>query len=740
MNKIAILFSFFILICCTGYSISYKINGINENKVLSLSSSPSPSSSSSSSQILEKGKEEIKKIKKTNKNKLLYNVAIVDLEPKLEIEQELLTRNNKKKMEMKEEMDIAMMMMKAADRTDQVSTSSSSSSFSEENKKSSSDDSAPAIQSNLTFSGYMTGGEQVCDPKSCNSPSVFTQNYLCNTSSAWANGYVFHDPVPPTGLFVVHKIVVTFTGMFNVIPPTSMVFSLVNGEENAGIFFISKSSPSQCPNCQISFSPRTLPDVDPNGLASYRYGSNNSIIFNLFETDVACIGKVTANIFYGPVAFKVNSVVPNTAPSTGGETVYFIGEQFYQSSQIQCKFGTVISTGTYINSTCASCVVPPMLQSNSTTPSDYNVTIQLSEDGGSSFCLNTTFFIYTAASIPFVKPTSPNYQKIIYIVVGVGIAVLLIIAVGIYFIIRLRIKNKRLNGSKHALPIGINDDERSPLLKTDYKTLFEIKPIDISEIVVQNRIGRGSCAEVFTGTWRGIIVAIKKAKLLNEDDEDFLNELAQEATIMSQLRHPNICQFLGTCNNPPEILIVMEYMPLGSLYRILHDPSISLDWPRMKSMALDIAKGMNYLHCCDPIVIHRDLKSHNLLVDEHYRVKISDFGLSTRFKKHLDKKTAMTPVGTPCWTAPEVLRNDPYTEKADVFSFAIVLWEIVTREDPYQGMPTFQIVISVGQHKLRPIVPPQVSAPFTRLITECWSEDPQQRPSFQEIVKRLEAM
>ncbi|KAN0028998.1 hypothetical protein ACTFIV_010866 [Dictyostelium citrinum] len=723
MNKIAILLLFSILICCTGYSISYKINGIDEiNQVLS---------SPPSYQILEKEKEEkesINKIKKINKNKLLYNVAIVDLEPNLGIERQEIS---KKKME-------EMMMKTITEKTDDTQSTSS---LSEENKKGgtgSSEDSAPITQSNLTFTGYMTGGEQVCD--SCTAPSVFTPNYLCNSSSAWANGYVFHDPVPPTGLFVVHKIVVTFTGVFSVIPPTSMVFSLVNGEENAGIFFISKSSPSQCPNCQISYSPRTLPDIDPNGLASYRYGSSNSIIFNLFETDVACIGKVTANIFYGPVAFKVNSVFPNTAPSTGGETVYFIGEQFYQSTQIQCKFGTVISTGTYLNSTYVSCVVPPMLQSNSTTPSDYNVTIQLSEDGGSSFCVNTTFFIYTAASIPFVKPTSPNYQKIIYIVVGVGIAVLLIIGVGIYFIIKLRIKNNKLNGSKHALPIGINDDERSPLLKTDYKTLFEIKPIDISEIVVQNRIGRGSCAEVFTGTWRGIIVAIKKAKLLNEDDEDFLNELAQEATIMSQLRHPNICQFLGTCNNPPEILIVMEYMPLGSLYRILHDPAISLDWPRMKSMALDIAKGMNYLHCSDPLVIHRDLKSHNLLVDEHYRVKISDFGLSTRFKKHLDKKTAMTPVGTPCWTAPEVLRNDAYTEKADVFSFAIVLWEMVTREDPYQGMPTFQIVISVGQHKLRPIVPPQVSAPFTRLITECWSEDPQQRPSFQEIVKRLEAM
>ncbi|KAN0055447.1 hypothetical protein ACTA71_008558 [Dictyostelium dimigraforme] len=723
MNKITILLLLvFILVCCTGYSVSYKINGINE--VLS------------SSKIIEE-KETRNKIK--NKNKILYNVAIVDLEPKSEKEQLSPLPSSSSSSSSKRIIKTTVTTSSSTESTTTTSSSSSSSKGEENKKGSSCDDDTPIIQSNITISGDMKGGTQVCD--TCTSPSVFTSDYICNSSSSWTGGFSFDDPVPSTGLLVVHKISVSVTGVFGIQPSTvGMVISLLNGGESCGNIYISKNSPSQCPNCQIPYLPHSLPDFDPNGLPSYRYGGSNSIIFNLFEIDLACIGKVTANIFYGPVAFRVDSVFPNTAPSTGGEWVFFIGEQFYQTSQIQCKFGTATSPGVYYNETHINCTVPPMVQSNSTTPSDYNVTIQLSEDGGSSFCANTTFFIYTATSIPFVKPIAPNYQKIIYIVVGVGIAVLLIIGVGIYFIIKLRIKNKRLNGSKHALPIGINDDERSPLLKTDYKTLFEIKPIDISEIVVQNRIGRGSCAEVFTGTWRGIIVAIKKAKLLNEDDEDFLNELAQEATIMSQLRHPNICQFLGTCNNPPEILIVMEYMPLGSLYRILHDPSISLDWPRMKSMALDIAKGMNYLHCCDPIVIHRDLKSHNLLVDEHYRVKISDFGLSTRFKKHLDKKTAMTPVGTPCWTAPEVLRNDTYTEKADVFSFAIVLWEIVTREDPYQGMPTFQIVISVGQHKLRPIVPPQVSAPFTRLITECWSEDPQQRPSFQEIVKRLEAM
>jgi len=209
---------------------------------------------------------------------------------------------------------------------------------------------------------------------------------------------------------------------------------------------------------------------------------------------------------------------------------------------------------------------------------------------------------------------------------------------------------------------------------------------------------------------------------------------------MSELRHPNVLQFLGTASNPPEIVIIMEFMARGSLYRIIHDKTVDLPWPRIRNMALDVARGMNYLHCSDPIIIHRDLKSHNLLVDEHFKVKVCDFGLSTMVKRHQDRFTALTPVGTPCWTAPEVLRNESYTERADVFSYGVVLWELVTREDPYQGMPTFQIVIAVGQHKMRPLIPPVTMPALAQLMVECWSEDPNVRPPFSEIVSRLEKM
>jgi len=119
----------------------------------------------------------------------------------------------------------------------------------------------------------------------------------------------------------------------------------------------------------------------------------------------------------------------------------------------------------------------------------------------------------------------------------------------------------------------------------------------------------------------------------------------------------------------------------------------------IKRMMMDAAKGMNYLHKSNPMIIHRDLKSHNLLVDENWKVKVCDFGLSKILENQSDFNN-MTACGTASWTAPEILRNEKYTEKADVYSYGIVLWECVTREDPYVGMPPFQVVLAVGNKKI----------------------------------------
>lgn len=197
-------------------------------------------------------------------------------------------------------------------------------------------------------------------------------------------------------------------------------------------------------------------------------------------------------------------------------------------------------------------------------------------------------------------------------------------------------------------------------------------------------------------------------------------------------------------------------MPRGSLYDVLHSKDVPLSVDLLIRMLLDCSRGMSYLH---KRLIHRDLKSHNLLVGEHWNVKICDFGLS-RLKQG---NNTLTACGTPCWTAPEVtyfeppppqkkkdnvsshqvLRNEHYSEKADVYSFGVVVWECLTREDPFAGMPPFHVVFIVGTQNARPEVPvrqPEWPQELLDLMVMAWQEDPERRPAFVEITKELQKM
>uniref|UniRef100_A0A0D9VGK3 non-specific serine/threonine protein kinase n=1 Tax=Leersia perrieri TaxID=77586 RepID=A0A0D9VGK3_9ORYZ len=206
-----------------------------------------------------------------------------------------------------------------------------------------------------------------------------------------------------------------------------------------------------------------------------------------------------------------------------------------------------------------------------------------------------------------------------------------------------------------------------------------------SELVLKEKIGAGSFGTVHRADWNGSDVAVK---ILMEQDfhPERLKEFLREVAIMKSLRHPNIVLFMGAVTQPPNLSIVTEYLSRGSLYRILHKHGASenLDEKRRLSMAFDVAKGMNYLHKRNPPIVHRDLKSPNLLVDKKYTVKVCDFGLS-RLKANtfLSSRTA---AGTPEWMAPEVIRDEPSNEKSDVYSFGVILWELMTLQQPWSAL------------------------------------------------------
>ncbi|KAJ4969967.1 hypothetical protein NE237_003066 [Protea cynaroides] len=274
--------------------------------------------------------------------------------------------------------------------------------------------------------------------------------------------------------------------------------------------------------------------------------------------------------------------------------------------------------------------------------------------------------------------------------------------------------------------------------KSSTELSLDVEDLNIpwSDLVLKERIGAGSFGTVHRADWHGSDVAVK---ILMEQDfhaerfEEFLREVA----IMKRLRHPNIVLFMGAVTQRPNLSIVTEYLSRGSLYRLLHKSGARevLDERRRLNMAYDVAKGMNYLHRRNPPIVHRDLKSPNLLVDRKYTVKVCDFGLS-RLKANtfLSSKSA---AGTPEWMAPEVLRDEPSNEKSDVYSFGVILWELVTLQQPWSNLNPAQVVAAVGFKGKRLEIPSNANPLVAVLIEACFANEPWKRPSFYSIMESL---
>ncbi|KAE8664382.1 Serine/threonine-protein kinase CTR1 [Hibiscus syriacus] len=248
------------------------------------------------------------------------------------------------------------------------------------------------------------------------------------------------------------------------------------------------------------------------------------------------------------------------------------------------------------------------------------------------------------------------------------------------------------------------------------------------------RIGIGSYGEVYRADWNGTEVAVKK--FLDQDfSGDALVQFKCEVEIMLRLRHPNVVLFMGAVTHSPNFSILTEFLPRGSLYKLLHRSNTQLNEKRRMRMALDVAKGMNYLHTSNPTIIHRDLKTPNLLVDKNWVVKVCDFGLS-RMKYHTFLSSKST-AGTPEWMAPEILRNQPTNEKCDVYSFGVILWELVTLCIPWKGLNPMQVVGAVGFQNKRLEIPEDIDLMVAQIIRDCWQTEPHLRPSFAELMFRL---
>jgi len=273
---------------------------------------------------------------------------------------------------------------------------------------------------------------------------------------------------------------------------------------------------------------------------------------------------------------------------------------------------------------------------------------------------------------------------------------------------------------------------------------WELSP---AEITIEEKVGAGCTAEVFRGTFRGHVVAVKqidwnKSRLGEKEQRAFDREVG----IMPLLSHPNLVAFVGVCTLQKPLRIITEFCDGGCAFELLHNMEhIELEWFQQLKMIRDVTLAMSYLHSFNPQIIHRDLKSLNLLLLRAIRtgrdlpvVKVSDFGLS-RMKDQApnsDWGKMTIAAGTCHWMAPEVVLGSKYDEKVDVYSYSMLLFEIVCREIPFEDEEPASVATLVCQGH-RPdleAVPPDCPDLLRDLMIACWAHDARKRPGFDRIL------
>ncbi|XP_031824221.1 serine/threonine-protein kinase TNNI3K [Sarcophilus harrisii] len=274
------------------------------------------------------------------------------------------------------------------------------------------------------------------------------------------------------------------------------------------------------------------------------------------------------------------------------------------------------------------------------------------------------------------------------------------------------------------------------LLRAGLPSHFQLQ---LSEIEFHEIIGSGSFGKVYKGRCRNKIVAIKRYRAHTYCSKSDVDMFCREVSILCRLNHPCVIQFVGAClNDPSQFAIVTQYISGGSLFSLLHEQKRILDLQSKLIIAVDVAKGMEYLHNLTQPIIHRDLNSHNILLYEDGHAVVADFGES-RFLQSLDEDNMTKQPGNLRWMAPEIFTQcTRYTIKADVFSYALCLWELLTGEIPFAHLKPAAAAADMAYHHIRPPIGYSIPKPISSLLMRGWNACPEGRPEFSEVVTKLE--
>ncbi|KAH6757030.1 Protein kinase superfamily protein [Perilla frutescens var. hirtella] len=296
------------------------------------------------------------------------------------------------------------------------------------------------------------------------------------------------------------------------------------------------------------------------------------------------------------------------------------------------------------------------------------------------------------------------------------------------------------------------------------KTLKIRKPrqdweIDPSKLIIKSVLARGTFGTVHRGVYDGQDVAVK---LLDWGEEGHRTEaeiaslraaFTQEVAVWHKLDHPNVTKFIGATMGssglniqtetgqigmPSNICcVVVEYLPGGALKSyLIKNRRKKLAFKVVVQMALDLARGLSYLH--SQKIVHRDVKTENMLLDKTRTVKIADFGVARVEASNPNDMTGET--GTLGYMAPEVLNGSAYNRKCDVYSFGICLWEIYCCDMPYPDLSFSEVTSAVVQQNLRPDIPRCCPSSLANVMKRCWDANPDKRPEMDEVVSMIEAI
>jgi len=270
---------------------------------------------------------------------------------------------------------------------------------------------------------------------------------------------------------------------------------------------------------------------------------------------------------------------------------------------------------------------------------------------------------------------------------------------------------------------------------------MQVDTVDLTDIELEERIGIGATSYIYKGKWKDKVIAVKQfisyptQKILQDGVMKSFNHELNIMLTLAQYPHTNIIKLLAVNNSYESPLLVLEYMP-NSVYEWLSNPKMrTIEWSVRMKIALEVAEGLNHLHQLQPPLLHNDIRTDNLLIDDTGIVHIIDFGQSSFATEN--KKAELTCFGAPGWSAPEILAGGFFSKNSDIYSLAYILWELLTREDPFPGVDetTLLKILLTGE---RPKISEDCNIEYANLIRKCWATVPEERPTSSDILMELQ--